>query len=152
MFDPMTVEDAARIRQLAEAFGRIGDEQMKNIGLYNHALHVETLGFRRWDGWLAGILITPWFMNFLLLPTRPGQVSGAVTGKQCLDLPRGEIRFTIGEVDGIGLYLSSSLYSPMERFDVQEVAAVTAQDALDKFFKVPEMEEPRACNERVGQA
>lgn len=152
MFDPMTAEDAARIRQLAQVFTRIGDEQMKDIGLYNHNLRVETVGFRRWEDWLAGVLITPWFMNFLLLPTRPDQVKGAVTDKQCLDLPRGEIRFTIGEVEGIGPYLSSSIYSPMERFDVPDVAAVTAQDALDKFFKVPEMEEPQACNERVGQA
>jgi [NiFe] hydrogenase assembly HybE family chaperone len=151
MFDPMTVEDAARIRTLVQTFTRIGDEQMRDIGLYNHDLAVESVGFRRWEDWLAGILVTPWFMNFIMLPTQPGQITGAVTDRVRMDLPRGEIKFTIGEVDGIGLYLSSSLYSPMDRFDVQGVAVVTAQDAVDKFFKVPEMEEPQACNERVGQ-
>lgn len=151
MFDPMTTEDVTRIRRLAEVFSTIGETEMRHIGLYNHALAVETVEFRRWEDWLAGILVTPWFMNFILLPTRPDQITGAVTDKQVVALPRGDILFTVGEVDNVGLYLSSSLYSPMDRFDVQEVAVATAGDALSKYFKSPEIEEPRACNERVGQ-
>lgn len=149
MFDPMTTEDAGRVAKLAEAFIRIGEESMKGIGLYNHNLNVETVGFRRWEDWLAGILVTPWFMNFVLLPTRPDQITGAVGTKTRLVMPRGEITFTIGEVDEIGLYQASSLYSPMGRFDVQTVAATTAWAAIDKFFKVPEVEEPTPCNDRV---
>jgi [NiFe] hydrogenase assembly HybE family chaperone len=149
MFDPMSAADNARITQLAEVFTRIGEERMKDIGLYNHALKVETVGFRRWDNWLAGILVTPWFMNFLLLPTEPGQITGNVGTKTHLDMPRGDITFTIGEVEDVGPYLSSSLYSPMGRFDVQAVAVTTAWAALDKYFKVPEAEEPSACNERL---
>ncbi len=149
MFDPMSAEDLARVAQLEAQFTRIGDERMKDIGLYNHNLKVETVGFRRWEDWLAGILVTPWFMNFLLLPTRPGQITGEVGTKVHHDMPRGDIVFTIGEVEEVGRYLSSSLYSPMGRFDVQAVAVTTAWAALDKYFKVPEAEEPSACNERL---
>ena len=149
MFDPMSAEDLARVAQLEAQFTHIGDERMKDIGLYNHNLKVETVGFRRWEDWLAGILVTPWFMNFLLLPTRPGQITGEVGTKVRHDMPRGDIVFTIGEVEEVGRYLSSSLYSPMGRFDVQAVAVTTAWAALDKYFKVPEAEEPSACNERL---
>jgi len=149
MFDPMSADDTARVTQLAEVFTRIGEERMKDIGLYNHALKVETVGFRRWDNWLAGIVVTPWFMNFMLLPTEPGQITGNVGTKTHLDMPRGDITFTIGEVEEIGPYLSSSLYSPMGRFDAQAVAVTTAWAAVDKYFKVPEAEEPSACNERL---
>lgn len=149
MFDPMTPEDLARIHQLEAVFARIGEERMKDIGLYNHNLKVETVGFRRWEDWLAGILITPWFMNFILLPTRPELIGGEVGTKMRFDMPRGEIVFTIGEVEEVGPYLSSSLYSPMGRFDVQAVAVTTAWAAVNKYFKVPEAEEPSACNERL---
>lgn len=149
MFDPMSPEDLARVQQLGTVFSRIGDERMKDIGLYNHALKVETVGFRRWEDWLAGILVTPWFMNFILLPTKPGQITGEVGTKTHFDMPRGEIVFTIGEVEEVGPYLSSSLYSPMGRFDVHAVAVTTAWAAVDKYFKVPEAEEPSPCNERL---
>lgn len=151
MFEPLTAQEGARITLLADIFIRIGDERMKDIGLYNHSLKVETVGFRRWEdsqgeNWLAGILITPWFMNFMLLPTRPEQLSEAdVTLKRRLEMPCGEVLFTQGGVEEIGPYLASSLYSPMERFDVQAIAANTAWAAVDKYFKAPEMQEPGGC-------
>ena len=149
MFDPMSQEDLDRVARLEAVFTRIGEERMKDVGLLNPALKVEAVGFRRWGDWLAGILISPWFMNFMLLPSRDGLIAGEVGTKTRLDMPRGEITFTIGEVEDIGPYLSSSLYSPMNRFDVQAVAVTTAWAAVDKYFKVPEAEEPMACNERL---
>lgn len=143
MYAPLTPDELAKINQLAAAFTRIGDEQMKDIGLYNPALKVEIVGFRPWEGWLAGILVTPWFMNFMLLPTQPEQMAGLVVAtKRRVDMPCGEVVFTAGEVDEIGPYLASSLYSPMGRFDVHEMAVANAWAAVDKFFKVPEVDEP----------
>jgi [NiFe] hydrogenase assembly HybE family chaperone len=143
MFEPLYPEDAARVRHLVDVFIRIGDERMKDIGLYNHALQVEAVGFRRWENWLAGILVTPWFMNLILLPADAGQLTAAEVGtRRRLDMPCGEVTFTIGEVEEIGLYLASSLYSPMGRFDVHAVAVTTAWAAVEKFFRTPELEEP----------
>ncbi|CAA7620567.1 conserved hypothetical protein [Magnetospirillum sp. LM-5] len=143
MFEPLYPDDAARVGQLARVFTTIGDERMKEIGLYNHALSVEPVGFRRWEDWVAGILVTPWFMNLILLPTNEAQMKGDVTGtKRRIDMPCGEVTFNIGEVEEVGPYLASSLYSPMGRFDVHAVAVTTAWAAVEKFFKVPEVEEP----------
>ena len=75
MFDPMSPEDLARVATLEAEFTRIGEERMKDIGLYNPVLKVESVGFRRWENWLAGILVTPWFMNFIMLPTSDDQIT-----------------------------------------------------------------------------
>lgn len=148
MFEALSPQDLSKVNHLVDIFTRIGEERMKDIGLYNPALRVEVAGFRPWqteDGqnWLAGILVTPWFMNFLLLPTHPDQLAGTeVAQKRRVEMPCGEVVFTIGEVEEIGPYMASSLYSPMGRFDVHEMAMATAWAAVDKFFKVPEVEEP----------
>ncbi|MBR9970487.1 [NiFe]-hydrogenase assembly chaperone HybE [Magnetospirillum sulfuroxidans] len=143
MFEPLSPQELAKVNQLADIFTRIGDERMKDIGLYNHALKVEVVGFRPWEGWLAGILVTPWFMNFMLLPTTPDQLSEAdVTAKRRIEMPCGEVVFTVGEVEEFGPYMASSLYSPMGRFDVHAMAVTNAWAAVNKFFKVPEVEEP----------
>jgi [NiFe] hydrogenase assembly HybE family chaperone len=143
MFDALTPADIAKIDSLAAIFTRIGDERMKEIGLYNHALKVQAIGFRPWEGWLAGVLVTPWFMNFMLLPCRDGQIGSTETGsKRRIELPCGETVFTQGEVEEIGPYLAASLYSPMGRFDVHDMAVATGWAAVEKFFKVPEVDEP----------
>ncbi len=130
--------DAARIDSLVATFARIGDERMKDLGLYNPALRVEAVGFRRWEGWLAGILVTPWFMNFLLLPAE-GQLDGATVGtKRRIAMPRGEIAFTIGEVEEVGIYAASSLYSPMGNFADPAAASTRAWAAVEQFFVAPE--------------
>ncbi len=140
MTPPLAALASARIDHLVARFERIGEEHMKDLGLYNHALRVEAIGFRPWsdaaDGtWLAGILVTPWFMNFMLLPDAAVQLAGAAAGdKRRLDLPCGTVTFTTGEVDGIGSYLASSLYSPMGQFPEHGSAGTTARSAMEKFF------------------
>ena len=58
MTEPLTPADESRIQQLVTVFRRIGEERMKDLGLYNPDLQVEAVGFRRWEGWLAGVLVT----------------------------------------------------------------------------------------------
>lgn len=143
MFDPLSAEQSARVNLLGQVFARIGEERMKDIGLYNHALGVEVIGFRPWQDWVAGVLVTPWFMNFMLLPNRAEQMDGIAVGvKRRLEMPCGEVILTAGEVEEIGFYWASSLYSPMGRFDVHDMAVTTARAAVEKFFHEPELEEP----------
>lgn len=144
MHDPLSAEQSVQVSRLVHVFTRIGDERMKEIGLYNHALAVEAVGWRRWDDqdgrpWLAGILITPWFMNFILLPAGVDQLAGAeVTTKRQVAMACGEVLFTVGDVEEIGPYLSASLFSPMDRFDVQGIAVASAWAAVERFFRTPE--------------
>ena len=92
MAEPLSADEQTRIRTLVTVFTRIGEERMKDLGLYNPALAVEAVGFRPWNGWLAGILVTPWFMNFMLLPVDPANgLAGVEPGsRRRVTLPKGE--------------------------------------------------------------
>ncbi|MGE5546035.1 MAG: [NiFe]-hydrogenase assembly chaperone HybE [Solirubrobacterales bacterium] len=136
----MTVSaaDQDRIDRMCAVFTQIGEERMKDLSLYNDAIRVEAIGFRRWEGWLTGILITPWFMNFMLMPTAPEQMDGAqVSTKRRVEMPRGEVVFTIGEVEQVGPYMASSLHSPMGNFKDHAQAATAAWAAVEQFFQPP---------------
>lgn len=134
---PLAAEDIDRIDRMVAEFNRIGDEHMRELALYNNKLSVEAIGFRRWEGWLGGVVVTPWFMNLILLPLAD-QLDGAAAGtKQRIQLPCGEQLLTIGEIDGTGTYAAYSLHSPMGEFGDQLNAAARAWVLVDKFFQPP---------------
>src|SRR3546814_5333263 len=65
----MTHQADLRISSLAIRFRQIGDEQMRELPFYNANLEVEAWDFSAFDpDHLIGVLITPWFMNLVLLP------------------------------------------------------------------------------------
>ncbi|OAN51355.1 hydrogenase expression/formation protein hupT [Paramagnetospirillum marisnigri] len=135
----LTAADEIRIQELVTVFRRIGEERMKDLGLYNPALEVEAVGFRRWDGWLAGILVTPWFMNFLLLPCPPdtGLAGAEVGSRRRINMPKGEVIFLVGDGEELGPYLSNSIHSPMGQFPDHGAASTTAWAAVGPFFLEP---------------
>jgi len=53
---------------LEDTFRRVLRDQMQDMPMVNPALSVEAVGFRPWNEHWLGILITPWFMNLLLMP------------------------------------------------------------------------------------
>ena len=59
----------APLLTMARRFERIGAEQMRDLPIYNHAIDVEAIGFHPWGPGFIGVLITPWFMNLMLLPS-----------------------------------------------------------------------------------
>lgn len=116
---------------LTEAYGRIARTVMSGLPLYNPRLAVEAVGFRRHgDGWL-GIMVTPWFMNAVLVPGVPGAWNDMRDGvKSVRPLPSGDYEFVAGHLDGVGTILNCSLFSPMFEFEEQAVVRQTAEAAL----------------------
>ena len=53
---------------LERAFEVVRRERMHGMPMLNRALAVEAVGFRPWREHWLGILITPWFMNVVLMP------------------------------------------------------------------------------------
>lgn len=147
MADPLSPADQTRIRELVSVFARIGEERMKDLGLYNPELQVEAVGFRRWQGWLAGILVTPWFMNFMLLPgPETENLAGVEPGsRRRIDLPKGQVVFVVGEVEEVGPYLSHSIHSPMGQFPDHASASTTAWAAVGPYFQEPGEEPQTSC-------
>ena len=139
MAEPLSPADQSRVQQIVTTFRRIGEERMKDLGLYNPALQVEAVGFRQWEGWLAGVLVTPWFMNFMLFPAAPANsLDGIEAGsRKRIAMPKGEVIFLVGDGEELGPYLSNSIHSPMGQFPDHATASTNAWAAVGPFFLEP---------------
>ena len=112
-------------------FRRIERERMQGLPLLNAALQVKAVGFREWQGRCLGVLITPWFMNLMLLPAEGDDWEDLQIGdKQLHQLPSGPYEFILGEEQGIGRYQMCSLFSPVFEFADQATAVATAEAVM----------------------
>ncbi|MGR9053765.1 MAG: [NiFe]-hydrogenase assembly chaperone HybE [Gammaproteobacteria bacterium] len=128
--------DETHIRCQVEAvFEHVLQSRMAGLPLVNTRLRVQGLEFRRIDDLWAGILITPWFMNLLILPhDAVGWQTLQLGTKIVYSFPAGDFEFTVAHERRIGPYASCSLFSPMFQFDRQAVAIATAQAAWRALF------------------
>jgi len=96
---------------------------------------VRAVGFRPWGEHWLGVLVTPWFMNLMLLP-RVAAHWHPIPERESRHFvfPAGVFEF-IGAVDAeLGNYLACSLFSPMFEFDDMAAACDTAAAALQALF------------------
>jgi [NiFe] hydrogenase assembly HybE family chaperone len=108
---------------------------MQDMPFVNAALRVEAVGFRRWEGRWLGVLITPWFMNLMLLPDEPAAWRHVRYGDSLgYLLPAGVFEFISAVDPQLGGYQSCSLFSPMFEFGDQAGARETALAALTALF------------------
>jgi [NiFe] hydrogenase assembly HybE family chaperone len=117
-------------RRLTAAF-RAAALRMEGLGVVNPALAVEAVGFAPWDEHWLGVMVTPWFMNLMLLPLAGDAWDGLPPGSKIDQaFPSGSYEFILGEEEGIGRYLMCSLFSPVFEFENQEAAVATAEGVL----------------------
>jgi [NiFe] hydrogenase assembly HybE family chaperone len=128
-------EDMNRaVAQLEACFEDIYHNRMQDIPIINPALHVESLGFRPWQQYWLGTLITPWFLNLVLLPSTPSAPIPTLGQKTILNFPAGPFSFIGAHEDTIGPYMACSLMSPLLTIDSQQLALETAQHVLDSLM------------------
>ncbi|PHS70720.1 MAG: hypothetical protein COB23_03340 [Methylophaga sp.] len=119
------------LEQLEPTFKMILQQRMVDVPVINHSLTVKAIGFHQWNDYQLGILITPWFMNLMLLPTAETEDHQTKIGStQTYVFPSGAYDFMVGFEDGLGIYLSCSLFSPMFEFADQAAAESTATAAI----------------------
>jgi [NiFe] hydrogenase assembly HybE family chaperone len=123
-----------RILQLVERFTHIGETAMRELPIYNHALQVDAIGFKPMAaGWL-GVLITPWFINVVLLPKQKQEATIPLGEKVTHELISGEHEFIVGEDDELGRYDFLTLASPTLKYKSHQAACDAAQKALTKLL------------------
>jgi [NiFe] hydrogenase assembly HybE family chaperone len=121
---------------LEQVFRRIETERMQGLPILNSALRVSAVGFRQWQGYCLGVLITPWFMNLMLLPNEGDDWQELGIGdKQLHQFPSGPYEFIVGEEPGVGRYQMCSLFSPVFEFADQETAEATAEAAMSALME-----------------
>ncbi len=131
---------------LETTFNDILDKHIRGLPIVNPALSVQAVGFNSYNKDWLGILITPWFMNLLLLPEPTShwrdQLPGTTIEKQ---FPYGLFEFTLANEQQWGSYAFCSLFSPMFQFENQTAAFTAAQAALQGLLTPAA---PRAVSRR----
>lgn len=121
--------------KLEAAFREIHAGQMRGVPMVNETLSVKAVGFRVHEGRVLGMLITPWFMNLILLPGPDEDWSRLATGaKDLVEFPSGFYEFLAAQRPEVGAYKACSLFSPMFDFSSMLQAVETAQAALVALF------------------
>ena len=136
-------EAAAIAARVQATFERVRRERMAGLPFVNEALRVELVGLRRWHGLWLGVLVTPWFMNLVLLPDdgapsaqeEPARWPAVRTGEYAsFTFPAGIMSFLAGREGELGEYLSCSLFSPMFEFAEHDIARQIAEACLVALF------------------
>jgi len=143
----MLWQDSKQIRQALEAvFNTVLDTRMRGIPVINAELSVQAVGFSRFNEDWLGVLLTPWFMNLLLLPGPDSTWRELSPGTKFeARFPYGVFEFTLANEAQLGPYALCSLFSPMFQFENQAAALATAQAALQGLLSGSE---PRNVSRR----
>lgn len=141
----------SRIEELVAHFRQIGVIQIRDLPIYNAGLEVEAVGFQAFgDRWI-GVLITPWFMNVILLPSEKTPLNAKVIGQKSQEaLPAATCAFIGGGDETVGSYKSLALYSPMAAFTSQSSARHEAQARLIALL-TPPAELPKPALQGIPQ-
>ena len=127
---------------LEDAFRVVYEERMQGLPFINPALSVEAIDVQPWNGHWLGVLITPWFMNLMLLPDDDAAWPVLRPGEKCEQrFPAGVFEFIAGHEDTLGEYLACSLFSPMFEFADHETARLTAAAARAALFDATNLEQ-----------
>jgi [NiFe] hydrogenase assembly HybE family chaperone len=114
---------------------------MNDIPIVNKKLEVEVIGFVDWghdkskSAAEVGVLITPWFMNIVLLPKESMKQEVRVGKTANILFPDGEYSFLTQQDSEFGVYLTCSLFSPMFEFKTQEQARGTAEAVMQQLMQ-----------------
>lgn len=132
---------AARLECCFEAIRR---ERMHDVPILNPALEVRALGSRRFGACWLSVLVTPWFINVMLLPAEDAEAdrwAALKIGESVKHvLPAGRFAFIVGEEAGLGRFQMCSLFSPVLEFEDQAAALAAAEAALAALFEPQEEE------------
>jgi [NiFe] hydrogenase assembly HybE family chaperone len=83
---------------------------------------------------VLGALVTPWFINLVVLPGDGAWRSVRPTESVWYGFPSGRFQFIAGDEPGLGEYHACSLLSPVLEFADHETARETARVAIESLF------------------
>ena len=128
--------------KIVARFQVIDIQRMRDLPIYNPALIVEAINFQAIElpsekNALIGALITPWFINILLVHT--DEIKAAKLGQRIsYQLPSGDFEFMVGEDEELGRYDFYTLASPVLKYKSQHAAQQLAEKGLLRLLTPPE--------------
>lgn len=148
-------EVTALAASLEAAFDTIRTTRMNGVPILNSRLGVEMLGLRsHGDAWL-GVLVTPWFINLVLLPLGEAAAADWRSLRPGTSVPHafpaGRFEFLVGSEEGIGTFQMCSLFSPVLEFEDQAAARIAADAALQTLFQAEAQSALEASQATAGE-
>lgn len=136
--DILEAQKLAPLLQGLEAeFTEIWHGKMRDVPMVNKLLRVEAVGFLYWNNRPLGVLISPWFMNLILMPAEAEDWSTLVPGeKETIAFPSGDYEFIHNTRGILGGYKACSLFSPMGDFASHAYAVEVARAVMAALFDV----------------
>lgn len=126
-----------KVADLVTRYQAIYEERMRDLPIVNPRLAVEAVGFEQWDEQDLGVLITPWFMNLVLLPDSD-TLADFPQGEQVqCQFPSGPCDLTVYQDEELGTYLAAVLFRTVADFPDQAVARAVAEEALANILAEP---------------
>ena len=127
-------DDACTTAVLVEHFENIYAAHVAGLPIDNPALAVEAVGTTEFGEHKALMLITPWFMNLVLLPGSD-EWDNSEQGQICdIEMPGQTLQFTVSQDATSGTYLSAVMFRTVSDFPDQDVAREVAEDILKRLF------------------
>jgi [NiFe] hydrogenase assembly HybE family chaperone len=110
MTDPVLPDPTPR---LVAAYRAIA-QRLQGLNFVNPAIDVEAVGFAPWGSHWLGVMVTPWFINLMLLPREQAGWTSLPRGeKQRYHFPAGDYDFISSHDETVGEYQMCSLLSPV---------------------------------------
>lgn len=137
-------------QQLETAFNLIHKNRMSDVPILNNKIKVAAIGFHIWEERYIGVMVTPWFMNLMLLPgEKDDWEEQQELSKQSHVFPSGRYTFITGFEPEIGKYQSCSLFSPMFEFQDNKAAVDTAEAAIKELLNIENIEQNDIDSEQI---
>jgi len=136
------------VADLVARYEAIYEERMRDLPIVNPRLSVEAVGFEQWEDKDLGILITPWFMNLVLLPDRGGLADFPQGERVECRFPSGPCELTVYQDGELGTYLAAVLFRTVADFPDQAVARAVAEEALAQILAEPPEKETEKVSRR----
>lgn len=132
----MRWKDAESLSLALETRFKQIQQTLSGLPMINAELHVQAVGFRRYQEAWIGVLISPWFMNLMRFIEQENLAPGK---KITQHFPSGQFEFVVADDIELGAYQSCSLFSPMFEFPQQGLAVVAANAVLQALFAEAEV-------------
>lgn len=123
-----------RVAELVRHFQAIYIKHMQDLPIVNPRVEVAAVAFREFEDHELGVLITPWFMNLVLLPAGDAWRDSAQGDTTTIDFPSGPIEFTTSRDDALGTYLTAVLFRSVSDLPDAKTARVVAEKVMENLF------------------
>lgn len=129
------VESETAVARLERVFTHIANTRMADVPIVNPALQVATVGFRLWQTYWVGVLLTPWTINLVLMPDKQGELEALpLDQRRAWRFPSGDYDFMGLHEEALGVCHFCPLISPVTEFATQEQALALAREIAEALF------------------